>query len=173
MKFTSAVVRGRRSDSGENAMQAHIKLVCAAIVLCAFALSTQSSAAVIFDDFNTNEGHFTSNVFNASGSDSNLANTSTHARITSDQIEGAGSQQLVLNQTAPNTFTRLRHLSGGGTPANNTAFTTSAGTDGWIGFYAKTTATGWTSQIFLEGASNNGSIEKTLISDGAWHLYEW
>ena len=47
-----------------------------------------------------------------------------------------------------------------------TAFTTSAGTDGWIGFYAKTTATGWTSQIFLEGASNNGSIEKTLISDG-------
>jgi hypothetical protein len=130
-------------------------------------------AAVIFDDFNTNEGHFTSNVFNASGSDTNLANTSTLARITSDQIEGAGSQQLVLNQTTPSTVTRLRHLSGGGTPANNTAFTTSAGDDGWIGFYAKTTASGWTGQIYLEGASNNGSIERALIADGQWHLYEW
>src|SRR2546429_2728274 len=88
-------------------------------------------------------------------------------------MEGAGSQQLVLNQTTQTTFTRLRPLSGGETPANNIAFTTSAGTDGWIGFYAKTTAAGWTSQIFLEGASNNGSIEKTLLADGAWHLYEW
>src|SRR5437868_7095733 len=95
-------------------------------------------AAVTFDNFNTDLGHFTSNVFNASGSDTNLANTSTSTQITSDSIEGAGSNQLSLVATTAGSSMRLRHLSGGGTPANNTAFTTGAGVDGWIGLYLKT-----------------------------------
>jgi MYXO-CTERM domain-containing protein len=68
---------------------------------------------------------------------------------------------------------RLRHLSGSGTAANNTAFTTSSGTDGWIGVYLKTSNPGFTAQIYLEGASNNGSIERSVNADGNWHLYEW
>jgi len=68
---------------------------------------------------------------------------------------------------------RLRHLSGGGTIANNTAFTTSAGVDGWIGLYLKTSNPGFTVQIYMEGASNNGSIERSVNADGDWHLYEW
>src|SRR5947207_1369372 len=53
MKFISAAGRGRVGlDSGENAMQVHIKAACAAIALifCTVALSSKSSAAVLLSD---------------------------------------------------------------------------------------------------------------------------
>jgi hypothetical protein len=135
-------------------------------------------ASITFDDFNVNEGHFTSTPATGSGSTANVAGTSTADRVTTDSpIEGSGHQKLVLNATTAGNLMRLRHLSGGGSAANNTAFTTSAGVDGWIGVYIKTLDAAqdpnWTVQIWLEGASNNGSNQKTIIADGNWHLYEW
>jgi len=63
---------------------------------------------------------------------------------------------------------RLRHLSGSGTPANNISFTTTnGGPNGHMGLYIKGDATNdpnWTVQIYLEGASNNGSNPKTIRS---------
>jgi hypothetical protein len=140
-------------------------------VLLMMAGSAQA-APIIFDDFNTNEGHFTSSPFGGSGSSNGFASTSTADRVTSESVEGSGSQQISLDVTSTTTA-RLRHLSGGGSAANNTAFTTSAAEDGWVGFYMKTTDAGWNAQLWLEGASNNGSIPKNIIADGEWHLYEW
>ena len=50
--------------------------------------------------------------------------------------------------------------------------------DGWIGFYVKTTATGWQTSINLNGPTDtnselDGSASLPLIADGQWHLYEW
>jgi PEP-CTERM motif-containing protein len=141
------------------------------------ALST-SGQNIIFDDFNVDEGHFTSAI-GASGTTVGEDPSSTIDRITTDgPLEGAGHQQLVLVHDASATAFRLRHLSGGGAPASNNAFTTSGGTDGFIGFYVKTTATGWETSINLDGPANVagdmwGSTSVPIIADGAWHLYEW
>ena len=136
-------------------------------------LAPGAGAAVIFDDFNTSLGHFNSNITTASGSNTNMGTGSTSTRITTDSIEGGGSNQLAIVPTTPATTMRLRHLSGGGTVANNTAFTTGPGEDGWIGFYLKTSDPGYNVQLWIEGPSNNGGVPKNVIADGQWHLYEW
>lgn len=149
-----------------------VRLLAVAVLATASLGATAPAATIIFADFNVNEGTF-NQAPNFSGSTSNVAATSTADRITSDSFEGAGSQQIVLNHTTPASATRTRFLSGGGTPANNISFTTSAGVDGWIGMALKTSTPGYTAQIWLEGASNNGSIEKAIIADGKWHVYQW
>jgi hypothetical protein len=149
-----------------------IKTTCAvgfAAVLC----GSSAQAAIIFDDFNNNLGHFTSGVTNASsGSNLNMG-AGTNTRVTTGALEGAGADQLAIVPVTAGSAMRLRHLSGVGTPANNVSFNTSAAVDGWFGFYLKTTDTGFTVSPWLEGASNNGGIPKTVLSDGEWHLYEW
>lgn len=163
-----------------------MKLFCKTTLLlaCAGTLAivvpqTVKAAPVILDDFNVNEGHFTSEPATGSGSSRNIAAASTADRVTTDNPrEGAGHQKIVIATTVPGNATLLRHLSGAGTAANNTAFTTSAGTDGWIGLYIKTadasTDPNWTVSIWIEGSgANNGAVPKTIIADGEWHLYEW
>jgi hypothetical protein len=109
----------------------------------AIGVST-ANAAIIFDNFNVDEGRFGLDP-NFSGSSLNDAASSTADRVTTDSpLEGAGHQKLVLNwedNADAGTDIRIRHLSGGGSPAGasgqpaNTAFNATAGTDGWIGFY--------------------------------------
>jgi hypothetical protein len=147
------------------------KTTAASLIMIA-ASATSAKASIIFDDFNTALGHFNS-AASGSGSNSNVDPTSTNTRITSDSFEGTGADKLSIVPVTAGSALRLRHLSGGGTPANNTAFTTSSGTDGWIGLYLKTSTPGYTAQIWIEGPSNNGSIERAITADGAWHLYEW
>jgi len=149
-------------------------------LILSLGITQAARGSVIFDDFNLNEGHFTSNPIGGSGSTNGIVAPSDATRITTEAVEGAGSQQIVLVPTAAGNSMRLRHLSGSGTPANNTAFTTSAGVDGWIGVYLKTAgsspASTMTVQIWIEGApsgNDNGSVPKTIIADNEWHLYEW
>lgn len=151
------------------------------IFACAAALvigSTQAIQAVILDDFNVNEGHFNQTI-TFSGTTVGEDATSTADRVTTDgPREGAGHQRLVLVHDATTTPFRLRHVSGAAAPANNTAFVTTAGTDGYIGFYLKTTNTGWETSINLDGPGNtiaemDGSTSLQVIADGEWHLYEW
>jgi hypothetical protein len=157
----------------------------AALFLVAAALSN-ANAAIIFDDFNVNEGHF-GFAPSFSGQSVGEAASSTADRVTTDgPLEGAGHQKLSLAHDGSATNLRIRHLSGGapfgsgqaGNPANNVAFTTSAATDGFIGFYAKTTNSGWTIGLNLDdstaaGAGMDMGAAKPLINDGLWHLYEW
>lgn len=132
-------------------------------------------AAIIFDDFNVNEGHFTSapNL----GSNSNVKSTSTANRVTPGAMEGAGFEQLVL-QVGTTNPARSQFLSGGGTRANNPHFTLTSGTDGYIGFYARTSHSGVRLSVNLDDSSDteaglDGGVLKTVTADGQWHLYEW
>lgn len=142
------------------------------------ALAGPSSAAtIILDDFEVNEGHFTS-APSASGSNANIAASSTAVRDTTvgGALQGVGFERIVANTTTAGNSTRIRFLSGGGTPANNTAFVTSgATTDGFLGFYLKTTSPNWTVQVALDGPLPDlqGGVPLNVIPDGAWHLYEW
>jgi hypothetical protein len=140
--------------------------------------------AIIFDDFNVDEGHFTlAPTF--SGSTRNVAATSTADPVTTGSFEGAGHEQLVIDTTTPDSFTQVRFLSGGGSPAGafgapaNIPIVTSQGEDGWVGLAVKTDTPGWTVQMWIEigspapAESTNGSVPKEVLSDGLWHIYEW
>jgi hypothetical protein len=151
-----------------------IFLALAALVSAAAFGSAASAAVIVIDDFNVDEGHFNL-APNFSGSTTNVAATSTADRITTGSFEGAGNEQLVLNATTAGSATRLRFLSGGGTPANNLALPVAGAgpTDGWIGLAVKTESPDWNVQIWLEGPENNGSVPKNIIADGQWHIYQW
>lgn len=149
-------------------------------ILALLATSQLTRGSIIFDDFNVDEGHFTSSI-TGSGTTAGFDTTlSTLDRVTTDNpLEGIGHQKLSLVYNGTGATVRLRHLSGGGSPANNIAFTTTLGTDGFIGFYLKTTdGAGWVASINLDGAGNttaemDGGANINIIADGEWHLYEW
>jgi hypothetical protein len=158
-------------------MRIHFKalsLIVVALLMACFC--GRSSAAIIFDDFNTNEGHF--NQAPTFSGTSNVATTSTADRITTDVLEGAGSEQVVGNLGTVNPA-RIRFVSGSGTPANNVSFSvTGAATDGFIGYYYKTSNAGIKLSLSLDDSTNtaagdDGGVQKTVVADGAWHLVEW
>jgi hypothetical protein len=151
------------------------------------------AAPIIFDDFNVDTGHF-GFAPNFSGSSVGEAvppssPIGTTTRVETDgPLEGAGHEQIVLVHDGGTVNMRIRHVSGGppytstqaGNPAANTTFTTSAGTDGFIGFYLKTSATNaaWTVGLNLDDSTNTAAgmdmgVNKPIIADGEWHLYEW
>lgn len=153
-----------------------------ALAAAALISGSSANAAIIFDDFNLTEGHFNvaPGFSGTSVGESTVAPLSTADRVTTEgPFEGDGHQKLVLVHDGSATNLRIRHLSGSGTPANNNAFVTdTTTTDGFIGFYAKTTNTGWTIALNLDGSGNTGAEmdmgnAKALIADGEWHLYEW
>ena len=151
-------------------------LRAAAAALAIGAASVASAAPIIFDDFNSGEGHF--NVApNFSGTSVGELATSTADHDPANGVEG-GSQNLVLLHDGSTTNLRIRHLSGSGAPANNNVFSTTSGTDGFIGYYLKTSVEGFTTAIALDGPDNtvaqmDGGVARTVIADGQWHLYEW
>jgi hypothetical protein len=158
-----------------------MKKLLLALAIVGMICGNAPAAFTIFDDFNVDEGHFNLDP-NFSSTSVDDHPDSTADRVTTDgPLEGAGHQRLNLiyqDNSVPVAGMRIRHLSGGGTVANNISFTTSAGTDGFIGFYVKTTVSGLTTSINLDGpggttAEMDGSTSIALIADGNWHLYEW
>src|SRR5687768_8718210 len=93
-----------------------IAMVAAGVLVTA---SISQAVPVIFDDFNTNEGHFTTDPLNTagvpnSGTTNGFAHPSSASRIMENPLEGAGAQQIMLTDDAtPGGSARLRHLSGG------------------------------------------------------------
>jgi hypothetical protein len=162
-------------------------LIGAAAVLA----GTSAQASIIFDDFNLTEGHFgyAPGFSGTSVGESTVAPLSTADRVESDgPFEGLGHQKLVLVHDGSATNMRIRHLTGSspfgsaqaGATASNTPFVTSAGTDGFIGFYFKTSSNnpGWTIALNLDGADGAAASmdmgnARPVIADGQWHLYEW
>jgi hypothetical protein len=147
-----------------------------AVTLCA---ATYSGAAVIAD-FNSSEGVF--NLQPTFSSQSNVSSASTADRVTTGSFEGGGNEQVVAVMSATNPA-RIRFLANSGTPAAGTiigatAGTTTAGVDGFVGFYYKTSSTGLKVAINLDDSTNTGGgmdmgTLKTVVADGQWHLAEW
>ncbi len=156
--------------------------ICIGVICTLLCVGTSARASIVFDDFNTNEGHFA--LQPSFSGQSNVSTASTADRITSDTFEGAGSESInaILSTTNP---ARIRFLSGGGTPSSNTPFTTTAGTDGFIGFYYKTSSAGIKLALNLDGdtvgdTGSSGATSEldmssltTVNADGNWHLMEW
>ncbi len=147
-------------------------------------VTASADAAIVFADFNVDEGPFNL-APNFSGSSVGESSTSTANRVeTGGPLEGAGHQELALVHDGTATNMRIRHLAGGGSPTGTAqqTFVTSAGTDGFIGFYAKMAAgannTGWTLALNLDDSTNTGAgmdmgVPKPLIANGEWQLFEW
>lgn len=142
----------------------------ASLALAAF----NAANAAVIDDFNIDEGHFATHP-TYSGTTVGITADSTADRVTTDSPkEGAGHERVVLIYNGTGTTVRCRFLSGVGAPANNTPFTTTSGTDGWIGYYLRTTNSGWVTSLNLDGPDGmDGSPDAAIIADGQWHLYEW
>ncbi|HEV7869434.1 MAG TPA: hypothetical protein VGO90_17225 [Chthoniobacteraceae bacterium] len=157
-----------------------MKTFFVAFTAAACALSVHPvTAAIIFDHFNVDEGHFNREP-SFSGTTVGEDPSSTAERVTDVALEGVGSQllHLVHNPNELGIPYRLRHLSGTGVVANNIGFQVTDFDDGYIGFYLKTNESGWVTSINLDGAGGtlgemDGSTSLEIIGDGAWHLYEW
>ena len=163
----------------------------AALLLLASAPAA-SAAAIIIDDFEVNEGRFTA-AANGSGTTAGIVFANSVMDRTTDPadvLQGIGAQRLFIDDDtavdSPDFPTgsaawRLRHLSGGGTPANN--LTLDVTLDGYIGYYLKTLTPSLQASIYLDdglGPNANGTGGATergrfidIISDGEWHLYQW
>jgi hypothetical protein len=168
-------------------------------------LSTpRRAAAVVFDDFNVSEFHFGYSPTFSSTSHGTDPSTASADRIEDESLalEGVGFQRLHMSYLASHptvpTIFRTRHISGGNpgptppgdplynsangaSPAGNAGFeipVTTAGVDGFIGYYLKTSTPGWVTSLNLDkpantGAEMEGSLSLDVIADGEWHLYEW
>lgn len=147
-------------------------------------------ALVVLADFEVDEGTFTS-PSNGSGTSAGfVAASSTMVHTTETAHFSTGAQRITIDDDpavdspdfpAGSASWRLRHLSGGGTPANNITLTITP--DGFVGFFAKTTALNLQAAIYIDdglgpNAGGNGGIGErgvfqNLIPDGEWHLYQW
>jgi len=133
----------------------------------------------VLDDFEDSNGRFFRDP-DFSGSNRGLLETtdgvgpSEAHRTANDALHGFAAHQLsIVSQDDPTwTGFRARHLSGGGTPANNEQF----GTQGFVGFYIKTITPGLLASIALDenlGSTIELGVAQDVIADGLWHLYEW
>lgn len=163
--------------------------ILALVVVCLVNFwGTRLYGAIVFEDFNTNEGRFTLQpTFSPALNMEALTSTADRVTGANPRLEGAGAERLVFDVTTGGSASRVRFLSGGGdrngasgAPAN-TPFTLSAGVDGFIGFYlmspVSNTST-WTATIALDGPGNitaemTQGVPINIINDGVWRPYEW
>lgn len=129
------------------------------------------SGSVAVDDFEAGQGHFTS-ALTLSGSTKGISTTSTLVQHTGTNIHrGGGALEAVMVDDAASTDNWLvRLLSGGGTPANNTAFEGNGTISFWMASYG---ATG-TATVCLWIDDSDGleqSQQITVINDGHFHKY--
>jgi uncharacterized lipoprotein YddW (UPF0748 family) len=124
-------------------------------------------------NFETDEGYFPTNI-TFSGSNQNVAPSSSADRITTESHTGIGSQQLIINK-APGAATFLaRHLSGIGAPGDP-ASNLQLASIGSIGFWLKTTTPDLQVSPGLDDSTpgTERGYFKNIIPDGQWHKYEW
>lgn len=156
-----------------------LTLSCSALV----ALSSGSAlaATILIDDFETSEGHFNlSPTFSGTTTGEAVPGTSTADRVTDVVYQGEGAQRIFLDDdpnvdvasTDPIQTWRLRHLSGGGTPANNLTLQNTA--TGYVGYYLLSSTPNLQASIMLDdGTGLERAAYLPIIADGQWHLYEW
>jgi hypothetical protein len=114
------------------------------------------------------------------GQRQNISTISNVAIDTTDSFTDDASQLLQVRRNPADAATwRIRHVSGDANPDNNTKIDVSPGAqDGYIGFFARTTAEGVRVALALDNNGNAagtmvGGVQHELIADGQWHTYEW
>jgi hypothetical protein len=190
LSIEAAVTRRRYSATFKS--QPMNRSPAVAVLLILAAARQVFAAAIVIDAFEVDEGHFFS-PSNGSGTTSGIVFTnSTMERITdpADVLQGVGAQRLFIDDDtavdspdfpAGSAAWRLRHLSGGGTPANN--LTLDVMPDGYVGYYLKTLTLNLQASIYIDdglgpnagggGGATERGIFLDIIPDGEWHLYQW
>lgn len=138
------------------------------------------SAATFLDRFEGSLGHFASGAF-GSGSNRNVASSSSVTLDTSRHVEGDSSMKVTIyNTNGATKQMQLRLLSGGGSQSNNLTDGMAMGSAGYVGVWLLLPAGSAPlyASIFLDdGTKNSAGLEyasfKQLPADGQWHLYEW
>jgi hypothetical protein len=163
-----------------NLLTSRCFVVCALATVFNIAFASSGySQTTILDNFELGEGHFTSDPNTGSGTSVGFFKTAatTAVQVTTDSYAGAGSQRIILDDDPAVAGTtdswRLRHLSGGGTPANNVSLTNAAGGTSYVGYYLKTTSLFDVGIAIDDGAALEIGTFKPVIADGLWHLYQW
>lgn len=145
------------------------------LIYCSLALSLAAQAQItIIDDFEGSEGRFNGSV--APGGISGGYTAGSANLFPTDGFSGTSSQEIIVDDNplvnaADATAWRLRHLSGGGTPANNLTLAST----GFLGFALRTTDTTLTRATIVvdDGTGNERGSFLSIIADGLWHIYEW
>lgn len=156
-------------------------IVFASVVLIGSFLPV-SAVDTILDDFDVSEGRFTGDA-NSSGSSAGMNKPlSTFTHDTSVFFAGTGSQLIFVDDdpavdALANVYAwRLRHLSGGGTIANNASLAN--GANAYVGYYLRTSTPNLLASLILDDFDGANQTHergeyKPVIADGEWHLYEW
>ena len=140
------------------------------------------SSVRIFDNFESGNGNFNSSP-GLSGTTRGIDRAnSTAAPSGSESLTSFSSQKLTIVDSASDAMPWLvRHLFNGGNPSTSASdqIPLSAGNDGHVGLFLKTSASGLTIQLAFDPNGTNtaagldASVARAIVGDGEWHLYEW
>jgi hypothetical protein len=129
------------------------------------------SDVVSITDFEVDEGYFNWET-GYSGTNQGIGASSTALRVTAEAHEGIGSQEIYIDGDPASWL--YRHVAGIGSPAANPATNLALDAAGNVGFWLKTDDSGVTVQIAIDDPDTaDRGVEKDVIADGQWHLYEW
>ncbi len=133
-------------------------------------LNPSVSVTKLLDTFETSEGHF--NLGPAySGSSTGIGTGSTSERVSSMHKNGSWSEQLMLvDNTATSANWAVRFLSGGGSPASNTALTRA---NGYVGFWVYSGGTGLTAALGIDDSDGTERSVAKSIPANTWTFLEW
>jgi hypothetical protein len=142
------------------------------------------STRYFFSDFEGAESNFGYDP-DWSGSTSGILGTSAAALVMGQAHGGRYYQKIDIIRDPGITSTPenpdgwfVRHISGNpgaGSPGSRAANTPRA-TNGWVGFWAKTTTPGIETTIAIDNPSDvtaDRGIILPMIADGQWHRYAW
>ena len=141
-----------------------------------FAANSGAPAVTGLGNFEADEGTFKWSP-TLSGSNRNVAASSTADRVTGEARTGAAAQRVVINKTAGTDSFMVRHLSGSGESNSNAgafAFNTPFASIGSVGFWLKTTTPDVQVSLALDDtATGDRGYVQNVVADGQWHRYEW
>jgi hypothetical protein len=138
----------------------------------------------IIDNFEGSDGHFTWTP-TQSGTTSGALSSSFKVTTADDSYSQGYSQKIgVFDDPANANGWYVRHVSGGGVVASNTAISLSTGADGSIGFFLRVFTNSDPGQalkcsLVLDsgptggGANSDMGAWRDILADGEWHYYEW
>jgi uncharacterized lipoprotein YddW (UPF0748 family) len=137
-----------------------------------FAQNSGTPAITSLAGFEGDEGSFKW-LITQSGSNRNLATSSSADYSTAEARSGTGSQRIVVNKTAGAANFVARHLSGT-TTAADFASNIPFASIGTVGMWLKTTTPDLQVSLALdEPSTGERGYLKNVIADGQWHRYEW
>lgn len=142
------------------------------------------SGVQIIDNFEGGDGHF-SWTPTQSGTTAGALSTSFKVTTADDSYsQGYGQKIGVFDDPNNSNGWYVRHVSGGGAVASNTAINLTSGTDGNIGFFLRVFTNSDPNQamkcsLVLDsgttggGANSDMGVWRDIVADGEWHYYEW